>query len=172
MNDEIRKAAEEIREAGRRITDEVNAAVREVTDEADEAGGFDGRSGRRHRRDRHSTPGSQRRQAWWGVLVIAIGVYFMLRNFSTFDIPSLGDLWPLIIIVFGVMQLLTQRKPSDIEGGVFFTLLGLWFLAVEMGWWGLRWSTGWPLILVIWGVGAILRAFLERASRSQAGGGA
>jgi hypothetical protein len=104
------------------------------------------------------------------MLLVALGAYLLMREIALFDIPSLGDVWPVILIVIGLARLVRPQRSGDIQCGLFFTLLGLWFLAVELNWRGLDWRTSWPLILVIWGFVSIVGALLDRNARARAGG--
>jgi hypothetical protein len=38
----------------------------------------------------------------FGLLLIGLGAYFFLRETLDIDLPSLGDLWPVILIVIGL----------------------------------------------------------------------
>lgn len=149
MNEDIRGAKEEIRAAARGIQREVDEAV----------------SRRRQKHDRRD----DRRQAWWGVFIVALGLYFLVGQFD-FNVPSLSELWPAFVIGFGLVRLLNWRHTGDVESGTFFILIGLWLLACELYWWGFTYSGSWPVAIVILGFTMILRALLERGRRSRAGG--
>jgi phage shock protein PspC (stress-responsive transcriptional regulator) len=45
---------------------------------------------------------------WWAVFIIAIGFYFLFRNFGLFDALDLGKFWPVILIVAGLIFLLRK----------------------------------------------------------------
>jgi hypothetical protein len=46
--------------------------------------------------DRYSSGG-----IFWGLLLLAIGVYFLLRDTLNVDLPDLDRFWPLIVILIG-----------------------------------------------------------------------
>lgn len=41
------------------------------------------------------------RQVYWGLVILAIGVLFMLRNLAYLHF-SVGDLWPVVLILLGI----------------------------------------------------------------------
>jgi hypothetical protein len=47
--------------------------------------------------------------AWWGWVLIALGVIFTLDNFDIFRLEWIWDFWPLLLIGLGVYLL--KRKP-------------------------------------------------------------
>ncbi|MBI2841037.1 MAG: hypothetical protein HYX75_22180 [Acidobacteria bacterium] len=40
-----------------------------------------------------------------GVIIVLLGLLFQLDNFGLFDIGRIGELWPLAIIVIGIIML-------------------------------------------------------------------
>ncbi len=51
----------------------------------------------------------------WGLILIAVGTWFLLDHTLGFDMPDVrwGDLWPLILIVIGgavILQGLGRRR--------------------------------------------------------------
>ena len=112
----------------------------------------------------------RRRQAWWGVLLLGLGVLFLVRQMASFDAPGLGGLWPAFLIAFGIVKLANYRVPRDAQSGLIWSLVGVWFLANELNWWDARWRETWPLLLVIWGFAVVVRALLEQKVHSNAGG--
>ncbi len=48
-------------------------------------------------------------QIWWGVILLAIGAYFLLVNFNFSLGIDLGKLWPLLLVGLG-LAILVRRK--------------------------------------------------------------
>jgi hypothetical protein len=107
---------------------------------------------------------------WWGVLFIALGVFYLMQQLGPFGLPDMSDLWPVFVIGFGVFSLATRRSARGIAQGITFVLTGFWFLANTLHWWNAGWRQTWPMLLVIWGLGSIVRALLERRTHPRAGG--
>lgn len=49
--------------------------------------------------------GPSERRAWFGFLILLVGLLFLSNNFGFFGFYSLGRFWPLIIIVLGLLLL-------------------------------------------------------------------
>lgn len=45
---------------------------------------------------------------WWSILIIAVGFFFLFRNFGLFDELNLGQFWPVILIVLGLVFILRR----------------------------------------------------------------
>jgi hypothetical protein len=103
----------------------------------------------------------QTRSLIWGLFLIALGSAFLLDRMGVLDLPPLGQMWPLIFIVISASQLASGRP----GGAVMFLLVGLWFMACEFGWYGLTYHNSWPLLMVAWGIGIVIRAFTGEARR-------
>ncbi|MFQ6083978.1 MAG: LiaI-LiaF-like domain-containing protein [Candidatus Aminicenantia bacterium] len=41
----------------------------------------------------------------WGIVLIALGILFLLQNFDIGIWEALGNLWPLVLIGWGVWKL-------------------------------------------------------------------
>jgi hypothetical protein len=86
---------------------------------------------------------------FWPVILIAVGVLFLLKNFNvlTGDVGStLLQLWPVLLILIGLDSLL---QGHGLAGPVFLIGLGAVFLLNNFG--HLPWNA-WELILRLWPV--------------------
>ena len=97
----------------------------------------------------------------WGAFLIVLGVWFLFERFAPWGFAGLGEWWPLILVVIGVIRLVERRVGSALT----MLLLGAWCLAVTSGWWGLTWHNSWPLALVAWGLGIVVKALTGREHR-------
>ncbi|MCB0832731.1 MAG: hypothetical protein KDC45_04650 [Bacteroidetes bacterium] len=96
-----------------------------------------------------------------GGFIIVIGLLFFLDNLRLIYFWDVMRFWPVILIAFGAMKIVQARGlPGRVIGG-FFIFFGLAMTLNRLGWIDMRFREWWPLILVIVGVGFILRA-LER----------
>jgi hypothetical protein len=99
-----------------------------------------------------------------GLVLIAIGAFFLLNNFTDFH---LNNWWALFILIpaFGSLGnfLRAYRKDGRMSGearGSFIGSLILFFVTAVFlfGW---SWGTVWPVFLIIAGVGALLSGLLD-----------
>jgi len=93
-----------------------------------------------------------------GTVLIGAGALVLLANLNVFSFRfNLGDWWPLILIVLGVVHILDSRNLFDFSG-LFLILLGGIFLAAELDVirWGDVWRW-WPAVLILLGVSILFR---------------
>jgi hypothetical protein len=109
--------------------------------------------------------GPSRARWFFGVLLIAVGVVFLL---DTTGVVALGDIpatyWPLLLVGWGIWALVRGRGRS--LPGLLVLLLGMAFQAerldlLEPGWPGRYW----PAILIVVGLALLLEALLPDGRR-------
>lgn len=114
--------------------------------------------------DRERRKRSQR--MFWGVLLIAAGVFFMLEKLGVIEIGNYGLTWwywwPVVLILIGLASLVSPESLRQAGNGLSMTLIGVWALACTQHWYGLSYRRGWPIVLVIFGLESIVVALLER----------
>jgi phage shock protein PspC (stress-responsive transcriptional regulator) len=55
------------------------------------------------------TRGSSDNRAWWGLIIVIIGAFFLFSNLGFLGFLDWGRFWPLILIVFGIFLLTKSR---------------------------------------------------------------
>jgi uncharacterized membrane protein len=50
---------------------------------------------------------------FFGVLLLLIGGYFLLRDTLQIRLPSFGELWPILLIALGLWIVLSAMRRSD-----------------------------------------------------------
>lgn len=118
-----------------------------------------------------TSPGPWRRRPVsrivWGIFLVVLGVALLLDRFGTLNVPPLGDWWPLILVVIGVIKLAELR----LGGGLFMIALGAWFYACETGWNDMTYGDSWPFVIIAFGVKIVIDALTCRWLRGQGQGG-
>lgn len=94
-------------------------------------------------------------KTWLGIVLVAIGSYFLLRNFDL--IPSILPYWLFswksIFVIIGGSMLITGRR----EGLIFFGI-GVFFLLPDLfDLPRIRMRDWWPIILILIGFSIFLR---------------
>lgn len=107
---------------------------------------------------------ASRRNLNAGILLLVIGSFFQLANLELIDIRlrDLWRFWPLILIVGGVGQLISRKRPRNLTAGLFLLTLGVYLQLsmldlIELSLWQI-----WPVILIVIGIGMVERALRGR----------
>lgn len=126
------------------------------------------RSERRRRLDAKRQARASRSGGGWviGVILISIGAFLMLQNFTSF---TLNNWWALFILIpalgaFGNAWRVYQANDGHLSapvrssffGGVILTMISATFLL------GLRWDILGPALLILAGIGLWVNAVLSR----------
>lgn len=102
-------------------------------------------------------------RVWGGLVILVIGVLFLVANLTDWDIPW-GDWWPVILIAWGLWNLVRERGWF---GGTIMTVVGVFFLLSTLEVWdytvGDIWRF-WPVILIVIGAKIL---FTRRKKRSR-----
>jgi predicted membrane protein len=112
--------------------------------------------------------GDDRVRGRWtfGLCVMAIGVLILLRNLHVVNI-SLGwvitHLWPLLLIIWGLNDIIENNHAQAKICGVIVTAIGLIFLGRNLGWFFFDWHMLWKLIvpgiLILLGIAILTKSF-------------
>jgi predicted membrane protein len=93
-----------------------------------------------------------------GIILIVVGALVLLDNMDVFSFHfDLGDWWPLILIVLGIVHLWNNRNIFDFSG-LFLILLGAVFLMATLDRisWGDVWRW-WPAVLILLGISIVFK---------------
>ena len=94
-----------------------------------------------------------------GLGVTVLGIVLLLDRLGIFDAGDAILLWPGILVLVGVVQLLQPQTPSSRSWGLVWVLGGGWLLLNNLGWFTLDfWEALWPLVLVLGGATLVWRA--------------
>ncbi len=99
-----------------------------------------------------------------GFVLIALGILFTLDSFGVIDAGSLGDYWPLILIVPGFASLAWPRKHADRFWGAILVAIGTLLLLRNLDIVWVSFRHVWPVVLVALGIYLIWRALEARRS--------
>lgn len=107
-----------------------------------------------------------RKSVLWGILLIGLGVVLGLNAMDITNIDLFFDGWWTLFIIVPCLFGLVEEK--DKTGNLIGLCVGLAFLAGARGWvdFQLIWRLAFPALLVIMGLGIVLRnLFGDRAAR-------
>lgn len=97
-----------------------------------------------------------------GLVLVALGILFTLDSFGLVDAGSIGDYWPLFLILPGFASLVWPRKHADRFWGAVLVAVGTLLLLRNLGIIWVRLRHIWPVVLVALGVYLIWRALEAR----------
>jgi hypothetical protein len=86
-----------------------------------------------------------------GVVTIVIGLVFLADSLTMLDAHSGWALWPLAVIVAGMVVRLQPGVANQVTG-IFLLVAGVWLLFNGLGIWTYAFWRTWPLILILLGV--------------------
>ena len=101
-----------------------------------------------------------RKGALVGVVILAVGLILLLDSMGYVSANRVfGFFWPAIFIFFGIEIAVCRQNPGRVLVGVLMILFGLFLTLGSLGILHVGIYTMWPLLLIIWGVWVVARAF-------------
>jgi hypothetical protein len=101
-----------------------------------------------------------------GVVIVVVGAVFLADSLGMLDAQSGWAMWPLAVIVAGLIVRLQPGTANDVTG-VILLIAGVWLLFNELGIWTYALWRTWPLVLILLGTWMLYRT---RHMRQRAGG--
>lgn len=74
--------------------------------------------------------------------------------------------WPAVIGLLGLAKIISARKSSHVVKGGFYIAFAFWLYACIEHLWGWTFSANWPIIVIAYGVGIVLRGLLNGSMNS------
>ena len=100
-----------------------------------------------------------------GLILIAVGVLFLLDRLHIVHFGwVIGHYWPVFVAALGVRSLLRGR----IWNGLWFLAVAAWMQMSVLHIYGLTFGSSWPLLLIAYGAGMVIRAAIDSAKRREA----
>ncbi len=110
-----------------------------------------------------------RRQVIWGLTLVAFGVAYLVNRDDHEAVATLWQYWPLVLIAFGIGNMLPPTHGRQFVDGLSQVLFGAWFFIVFEGWWGLTFGNSWPLLIIVAGAGMVLQPLAVRFFNAKSG---
>jgi len=88
-----------------------------------------------------------------GVLLVAIGTVILLDHMGVFPAYQVWRLWPLILIVVGVVRYI--ECPSNRAFSIILAFIGTMLLLGNLGYLHISWAEMWPIVLIAAGIAMI-----------------
>lgn len=106
----------------------------------------------------------------FGLLLLVVGALFLLRRYHDFDLGALLRLWPVALLVIGLVRLARANSAWRAGGALAWLGVGGWLLLGNLGLLRASPLELWPLVFVLvgWRVAATTRGTSGRRVRSMA----
>ena len=99
-----------------------------------------------------------------GLIMIVVGAIFLLERFDYVAVGEVWRLWPMILIVLGLLNLV---RPERGRRSIFLLLLGIWLQISFLELWGLDFGDSWPLLIVFVGASLVFDSVVGGTQRSR-----
>ncbi|MBI3283822.1 MAG: hypothetical protein HYZ65_03075 [Burkholderiales bacterium] len=96
----------------------------------------------------------------WGVMLIAAGCVFLLDRINLLDALDWWYLFPAMIALHGLIDIVSSRQAEHIAKGCFNLVLAFWLYASLEQLWGWTFRSSWPLLLIAFGLKNIVAGLL------------
>jgi predicted membrane protein len=94
---------------------------------------------------------------FFGLILIAVGGLWVLDSVNVIDF-HIKNWWPLILVLFGLLDLVNARRFFSFSGWFLIVLGGIFLLATnDIVMWGEIWRYGVPAILILIGFSLIFK---------------
>ena len=99
-----------------------------------------------------------------GLAIIAFGVILLLDQEGVFPASHLLRLWPMILIVPGLVRLLAGKDAQErMWGATLVVIGGIWQLSV-LGYPRFQFTHIWPLWIILWGLWILYSVLRQRGA--------
>ena len=100
-------------------------------------------------------------QIAFGLALLAVGILSFTDWTDLMDIRDLWRWWPAVLIFIGVSTEIDSLRARKSDGGYIIAAIGVWLLAANLHWFGLRTRSAMPLGIAVIGLGIILHALVD-----------
>ena len=107
-----------------------------------------------------------RKHLIWGVMLIIAGCVLLGDRLGIVQANLAWHFWPVLVGVVGLVGIVSARKFSHIVKGCFYIMLALWLYVCSEHLWGWTYSTSWPIIVIAYGIGMVLRGRMGSSAKS------
>lgn len=107
----------------------------------------------------------------FGIILVVIGGAFLLHKFDIINIFNLPmSWWEIAAIFMGIMAcvaIVRAKNASQLASGIFNIALALWLYVTFEKLWGFNLNNSWPILLIGFGAGHVIAAFLKKPESNQ-----
>ena len=104
------------------------------------------------------SPAVDRQSLALGLALLLAGLLLLLSRLHVLPPLGMGELWPLLLVGFGIGRLLTPRAGRPRWSGIVITFIGVWLLLDALEVWHLPLDIAWSGALAIGGLAIVVDA--------------
>jgi hypothetical protein len=94
-----------------------------------------------------------------GLILLAVGTLMLVTRYGDYDFGELVHTWwPMIVVLVGVPKLF---RYETLWSGLWTIAIGTWMQLIQLRVFGMTWGNSWPLLLIAFGLGTIVRALSD-----------
>lgn len=98
----------------------------------------------------------------WGIVLVTVGTLFIFHNTGLLNAFGILRFWPVLFIVFGALRLANGRDQSSILIGGGLIVVGSLMVLHRLDLLYFSFRDWWPLLLILFGGGMIVRALHKK----------
>lgn len=100
-----------------------------------------------------------------GLLFIAAGVALLLVRSGILAPGFVRHYWPFLLVLYGIGRITMFPHTRAVISGLWLVFIGIWLYISIDHLWGLSFRETWPIVLILCGVGLILKNLLRKSDR-------
>ncbi|HEX2122769.1 MAG TPA: DUF5668 domain-containing protein [Thermoanaerobaculia bacterium] len=97
----------------------------------------------------------------WGVVLLVVGALIFFDTIDLFESRPFWSYWPLFLIVLGAAGEFDALRARKSDGSFVMLGIGVWMLAGSLELFGLSYRSGFPLAVIVAGLGVIVHAIVD-----------
>ncbi|MDT9000760.1 DUF5668 domain-containing protein [Paucibacter sp. APW11] len=102
-----------------------------------------------------------------GLFLIGLGCLFLAERQGYLDREQLINLWPGLLTLVGLSQMIGARHAGEVFRGAFLVFVSGWLYVCIQHLWGLNFYNSWPLLLIAAGVAKVLGGLFRMQSQDE-----
>jgi hypothetical protein len=110
----------------------------------------------------HNNVPKARKQIIFGLLLVGMGALFLMDRSDLVDVGNFWHYWPAILVAFGINDMIPPTTGKRMLDGFYQILIGAWLYVSIEHVWGITFSTSWPFVVIIAGLGMVVKPLLVK----------
>lgn len=93
----------------------------------------------------------------FGLILVVVGLFFLLRNLGFYYFEEFWNFWPILLLLLGLSKAFSGRVDERTFGWILTFIGSVFFLRYTLGW-DVHMREFWPGILIIVGISVVMHA--------------